>query len=99
MNNYDSFFLICIISFTPLFAVTSQFKSAIKKLEKMHPRYSPAPPPQQQQQMGGPPHQQQGGGGGGGVSMRGPSNAQQLPPQIPRSQNYSNVSQIHIASL
>ncbi|XP_026833604.1 protein alan shepard isoform X5 [Drosophila erecta] len=58
----------------------------------MHPRYSPAPPPQQQQQMGGPPHQQQGGGGGGGGSMRGPSNAQQLPPQIPRSQNYSNGS-------
>ncbi|XP_033161132.1 protein alan shepard isoform X10 [Drosophila mauritiana] len=58
----------------------------------MHPRYSPAPPPQQQHQMGGPPHQQQGGGGGGGGSMRGPSNAQQLPPQIPRSQNYSNGS-------
>nr|XP_017100290.1 protein alan shepard isoform X3 [Drosophila bipectinata] len=54
----------------------------------MHPRYSPAPPPQQHQQGG--PHPHQSGGGGGG--MRGSGNMQQLPPQIPRSQNYSNGS-------
>ncbi|KPU78522.1 uncharacterized protein Dana_GF27042 [Drosophila ananassae] len=63
----------------------------------MHPRYSPAPPPQQHQgpQMGGPhPHQGgvSGGGGGGIGNMRGSGNMQQLPPQIPRSQNYSTRS-------
>lgn len=79
----------------------------IEEATAMHPRYSPAPPlhhqqqPQQQQPMGGPHHQQQqqqvigggnGHGGGAPVHMRAPPNSQQLPPQMPRSQNYANVS-------
>ncbi|XP_023174240.1 protein alan shepard isoform X6 [Drosophila hydei] len=68
----------------------------------MHPRYSPAPPlhqqQQQQQPMGGPQQQQQVVGGGNGhggsapVHMRAPPNSQQLPPHMPRSQNYANGS-------
>ncbi|XP_017956179.1 protein alan shepard isoform X11 [Drosophila navojoa] len=57
--------------------------------------------PQQQQPMGGPHHQHQhqqvvgggnGHGGGAPVHMRAPPNSQQLPPQMPRSQNYANGS-------
>ncbi|KRG06282.1 uncharacterized protein Dmoj_GI11982, isoform G [Drosophila mojavensis] len=55
--------------------------------------------------MGGPHHQHQqhqqqqqvvgggnGHGGGAPVHMRAPPNSQQLPPQMPRSQNYANGS-------
>ncbi|XP_034482782.1 protein alan shepard isoform X8 [Drosophila innubila] len=67
----------------------------------MHPRYSPASSPHQQpQQMagfyqpavrGGTGH---GPGHGPGVTgqIRAPTNLQQLPPQMPRPQNYSNGS-------
>ncbi|XP_030373001.1 protein alan shepard isoform X1 [Scaptodrosophila lebanonensis] len=57
----------------------------------MHPRYSPAPPPHQQ---AGPAGAGGGGGGGGmgGTHMRGLPNSQQLPPPMPRSQNYANGS-------
>ncbi|EDV96314.1 protein alan shepard isoform X12 [Drosophila grimshawi] len=72
----------------------------------LHQQQQQQPPQQQQQQMGGP-HQQQSGGvgpgtGHGGVGaavgasnaghMRAPPNSQQLPPPMPRSQNYANGS-------
>ncbi|KAL7724741.1 hypothetical protein ACLKA6_002965 [Drosophila palustris] len=66
----------------------------------MHPHYSPASSPQQQQpQPTGSVYQpavRGGAGHGHGVTgvtghIRTQSNLQQLPPQMPRIQNYSNV--------
>ncbi|KAM8711044.1 hypothetical protein ACLKA7_017643 [Drosophila subpalustris] len=66
----------------------------------MHPHYSPASSPQQQQpQPTGSVYQpavRGGAGHGHGVSgvtghIRTQSNLQQLPPQMPRIQNYSNA--------
>ncbi|XP_017862057.1 PREDICTED: protein alan shepard-like isoform X1 [Drosophila arizonae] len=69
----------------------------------LHQQHQQQQQPQHQQPMGGPHHQHQhqqqqvvgggnGHGGGAPVHMRAPPNSQQLPPQMPRSQNYANVS-------
>ncbi|XP_032587189.1 protein alan shepard isoform X12 [Drosophila mojavensis] len=71
----------------------------------LHQQHQQQQQPQHQQPMGGPHHQHQqhqqqqqvvgggnGHGGGAPVHMRAPPNSQQLPPQMPRSQNYANGS-------
>lgn len=65
----------------------------------MHPNYSPASSPHQQQ-MGSPYQSAVRGGAGHGHGqgydvkghIKAPTNLQQLPPQMSRTQNYSNVS-------